>query len=95
MNDLITEEYFDGLREEGLLLIDTEARKIGIVANTSGQVLFVAEEDGHRMALSVFPEEVDAICSALHVAARQATAIGNRIEAEYETFTAIQKALGK
>ena len=95
MNEFLNDEYFEDLRDDGLLLVDAEARKVGVVENTTGQVLLVCEEDGEGFVFSICPDEINAICAALQAAGRKATAIGNRIEAEYQTFTAIQKAAGQ
>jgi hypothetical protein len=94
MNQHIDDEYFDGLRDEGLLLVDHLARKVGVVASRLGGILLITQEDGSSMVTTLNPQEIDSICAAMQLHKRKAISIGNSLEAEYETFTAIQRAIG-
>jgi hypothetical protein len=88
------DEYFEDLREDGLLLVDHESRKVGVIANLTGDVVLIAQEDGQRIAVTFDPKEIDSLCAALQQHKRKAIATMNTLEAEYETFTAIQRAIG-
>ena len=93
MKQLIDDGHFDDMRSEGLLVVDLEGNKLGVAANTSGDVLVIAKEFGDNFAFAICPEQIENFCGALMVAARKAKAIQGRISSEVDAHLAIKKAM--
>ena len=92
MNVSEGQDLFDELRADDQLVIDYPMRKIGICANTGGQILIAVQDSGENATFTLEVEEVTAVCAALLREAHQARPIAHLIETEYEAFEAIQRA---
>jgi hypothetical protein len=89
----LNEADFSDFREEGALPVDHPGRKLAIYANPAGQVVLLSSESGLPIQYTVLePEEVTAVCSALLRAATEAKALAENVQAEYQTFLAIENA---
>jgi hypothetical protein len=82
------------LRAAGRVVFDHPGRKLAIYPNEMGQVVFLYVEDGRATYGTVDPEEVTSLGLALGRAWGDAEKIAGRLDAEYQTFEALEKARG-
>jgi hypothetical protein len=82
-------------REDGRLIIDFPKRKVMIYPNEAGSIVLMCEEDDQRCFVMIEVGEIDAICAALVASRKVAAPIAAEMDAQYETFQAIEKARGE
>lgn len=77
--------FWQKMRDAGFMLADAPARKIAVFANTSGQVVLAASEDGAQCVATVCVDEIELLEGLL----RQAKAAALEVDAEHRAEHAI------
>lgn len=90
--DMTRDEFWQGMRDEGCMLVDAPSRKAAAYASNDGQVV-VAIEDGDAVCITAFcVDEIRPLVSALLMAEHDARPKDALINAQYDTHCAIEKA---
>lgn len=88
-------ELWEQLREDGEMLADFFARKIGMPHATSFSVAIPVEIDGVFVMVDLDTEQVPRLITGLIDALPEAIAMEAKATSEYATFEAIKKAMGQ
>lgn len=89
---LLDDEFWAGAEEDGNLAANAPMRKVAICSNESGQVVIAGMDASDAFCIDLAPEEIDKAIALLTSHKQRAQRIAKRIDAEFATFNAIEKA---
>lgn len=93
--DVTRDEFWQGMRDEGYMLVDAPKSKLAVFSNESGMVV-IAIEDGDSTCISTLDvADIDGVVSKLIEAKHTAMPAARQMDAMFGAHCAIQNAMGQ